>query len=258
MRSSRRQGVLSAPRRRPDRWRSIEQDFQGEPRRYYRIQILHNDMTVMVPVDSAEKAGHPAGHRRAHGGGGDRGAPRRPHHDAAELEPRVKHNREKIKTGDVFEMADVVRNLALRDHEKGLSTGEKQMFGKVKQILASELMYAKDMREDDALSLPRRRPRRDLRAYASTIAEGEPMVVRAAAGHGVWWGASLAYVAGRRVTCPRPILDSAASTASAGDRVPWLVGVDRRGASSGTSWARPSPSWGGGSTGPPPWSRASG
>ena len=48
-------------------------------------------------------------------------------------------------------MADVVRNLALRDHEKGLSTGEKQMFGKVKHILASELMYAKHMREDDAL-----------------------------------------------------------------------------------------------------------
>jgi CarD family transcriptional regulator len=64
---------------------------------------------------------------------------------------RVKHNREKIKSGDVYEIADVVRNLALRDHEKGLSTGEKQMFSKVKRILASELMYAKHMCEDDAL-----------------------------------------------------------------------------------------------------------
>ena len=75
---------------------------------------------------------------------------------------RVKHNREKIKTGDVLEIADVVRNLALRDAEKGLSTGEKQMFSKVKHILASELMYAKHMREDDALTLPRRRAGRDL------------------------------------------------------------------------------------------------
>jgi CarD family transcriptional regulator len=54
-----------------------------------------------------------------------------------------------MKTGDVLELAEVVRNLALRDHEKGLSTGEKQMFVKAKKILASELMYAKGMDEDE-------------------------------------------------------------------------------------------------------------
>jgi CarD family transcriptional regulator len=54
-----------------------------------------------------------------------------------------------MKTGDVLELAEVVRNLALRDHEKGLSTGEKQMFVKAKKILASELMYAKSMDEDE-------------------------------------------------------------------------------------------------------------
>jgi CarD family transcriptional regulator len=43
-----------------------------------------------------------------------------------------------------------VRNLSLRDHEKGLSTGEKQMFVKAKKILASELMYAKAMDETEA------------------------------------------------------------------------------------------------------------
>jgi CarD family transcriptional regulator len=64
---------------------------------------------------------------------------------------RVKHNRDKIGTGDVLEWADVVRNLALRESEQGLSTGEKQMFGKVKRMLASELMYAKSMRLDDAV-----------------------------------------------------------------------------------------------------------
>jgi CarD family transcriptional regulator len=55
-----------------------------------------------------------------------------------------------MKTGDILELAEVVRNLSLRDHEKGLSTGEKQMFVKAKKILASELMYAKDMNEDEA------------------------------------------------------------------------------------------------------------
>ena len=63
---------------------------------------------------------------------------------------RFKHNRDKMKTGDILELAEVVRNLALRDHEKGLSTGEKQMYVKAKKILASELMYAKDMTEDEA------------------------------------------------------------------------------------------------------------
>jgi CarD family transcriptional regulator len=54
-----------------------------------------------------------------------------------------------MKTGDIFELAEVVRNLALRDGEKGLSTGEKQMYVKAKKILASELMYAKNMNEDE-------------------------------------------------------------------------------------------------------------
>src|SRR2546421_12336714 len=53
-----------------------------------------------------------------------------------------------MKTGDILELAEVVRNLALRDREKGLSTGEKQMFVKAKKILASELMYAKDLDEE--------------------------------------------------------------------------------------------------------------
>ena len=57
-----------------------------------------------------------------------------------------------MKTGDIFELAEVVRNLALRDGEKGLSTGEKQMYVKAKKILASELMYAKSMSEEEALA----------------------------------------------------------------------------------------------------------
>jgi CarD family transcriptional regulator len=62
---------------------------------------------------------------------------------------RFKYNRDKMKTGDIFELAEVVRNLSLRDQEKGLSTGEKQMFVKAKKILVSELMYAKTMDEDE-------------------------------------------------------------------------------------------------------------
>src|SRR5204862_5649651 len=65
---------------------------------------------------------------------------------------RFKHNRDKMKTGDIFELAEVVRNLSLRDGEKGLSTGEKQMYVKAKKILASELRFAKNLSEEDAIA----------------------------------------------------------------------------------------------------------
>jgi CarD family transcriptional regulator len=63
---------------------------------------------------------------------------------------RFKHNRDKMKTGDILELSEVVQNLSLRDFEKGLSTGEKQMFVKAKKILSSELMYALDLSEEEA------------------------------------------------------------------------------------------------------------
>ena len=122
----------------------------GEKREYLTIKILHNDMTVNVPSDNAERVGlrkvideqMVSKVLKALTGSGTT-MPKN-------WNRRFKHNRDKMKTGDIFELAEVVRNLSLRDHEKGLSTGEKQMFVKAKKILASELMYAKDMDEDEA------------------------------------------------------------------------------------------------------------
>jgi len=125
-------------------------DVLGEKREYLTIKILHNDMTVNVPSENAEKVGL----RKVIGedmvikvvkvlSGSGTQMPKN-------WNRRFKHNRDKMKTGDIFELAEVVMNLSLRDHEKGLSTGEKQMFVKAKKILASELMYAKQMDEDQA------------------------------------------------------------------------------------------------------------
>ncbi|MDE3131387.1 MAG: CarD family transcriptional regulator, partial [Acidobacteriota bacterium] len=120
----------------------------GEEREYLTIKILHNDMTVMVPTCNASLAGL----RRVI--------------DLETLQKvlavlqdqcsdmpknwnrRFKHNRDKIKTGDIYELAEVVRNLAIREHQKGLSTGEKQMYTRAKRVLASEMMYALEMDED--------------------------------------------------------------------------------------------------------------
>ena len=59
----------------------------------------------------------------------------------------------KLKTGDIYEVAEVVRNLSIRDKKKGLSTGERRMLDNAKQILVSELVLAKDMTEDQVLNL---------------------------------------------------------------------------------------------------------
>jgi CarD family transcriptional regulator len=121
----------------------------GEKREYLTIKILHNDMTVQVPADNAEKVGlrtvideEQVTLVLQYLTNGGTEMPKN-------WNRRFKHNRDKMKTGDIFELAEVVRNLALRDHEKGLSTGEKQMFVKAKKILASELMYAKSMDEEE-------------------------------------------------------------------------------------------------------------
>ena len=127
-----------------------KREVLGQTREYLTIQILHNDMTVNVPVENAEQVGLrtvidedlvntvvkalTAGESEM----------------PKNWNRRFKHNRDKMKTGDIFELAEVVKNLSLRDHEKGLSTGEKQMFVKAKKILASELMYAKAVDEDEA------------------------------------------------------------------------------------------------------------
>ena len=125
-----------------------KREVLGQTREYLTIQILHNDMTVNVPVENAEQVGLrtvidedlvntvvkalTAGESEM----------------PKNWNRRFKHNRDKMKTGDILELAEVVRNLSLRDREKGLSTGEKQMFVKAKKILASELMYAKDLDEE--------------------------------------------------------------------------------------------------------------
>jgi len=124
----------------------------GQKREYLTIKILHNDMTVNVPTENADAVGlrkvideqMVAKVMKALTGNGTQ-MPKN-------WNRRFKHNRDKMKTGDIFELAEVVRNLSLRDGEKGLSTGEKQMYVKAKKILASELRFAKNLSEEDAIA----------------------------------------------------------------------------------------------------------
>ena len=126
-----------------------KKEVLGEKREYLTIKIDHNDMTVNVPAENAERVGL----RKVIDEDAVKKVVKYLTSGGTEMPKnwnrRFKHNRDKMKTGDIFELAEVVRNLALRDGEKGLSTGEKQMYVKAKKILASELMYAKAMDEEE-------------------------------------------------------------------------------------------------------------
>jgi CarD family transcriptional regulator len=127
-----------------------KKEVLGKEREYLTIKILHNDMTVMVPTGSADRAGL----RRVIGEDDVERVLGVLRDDVSQMPKnwnrRFKHNRDKMKTGDIFELSEVVRNLAIREFQKGLSTGEKQMFTRAKKILSSELMYALDMDEGEA------------------------------------------------------------------------------------------------------------
>ena len=63
---------------------------------------------------------------------------------------RFKNHVEKLKSGDIYQVAEVVRNLSLREKDKGLSAGEKRMLARARQILVSELTFALNVGEEEA------------------------------------------------------------------------------------------------------------
>ncbi|MBQ1401000.1 MAG: CarD family transcriptional regulator, partial [Firmicutes bacterium] len=66
---------------------------------------------------------------------------------------RYRENMEKLKTGDILQVAEVVRNLMRSDRRKRLSTGEKKMLTNARQILISEIILASDMDAESAEGL---------------------------------------------------------------------------------------------------------
>ena len=62
---------------------------------------------------------------------------------------RYRDNMDKLKTGDIYEVADIVRNLSFKQKDKGLSTGEKKMLLNAKQILVSELVLVESKEREE-------------------------------------------------------------------------------------------------------------
>jgi CarD family transcriptional regulator len=127
-----------------------EKEFLGEKRRYLVLRIVYGDLTVLVPTDSTDQVGlRPCVTKNA-----IKKVMKVLTEDetsvAANWSRRFKNNLEKLHSGDPYEVAEVLRNLAIRDREKGLSAGEKRMITKARQILISEVAFATGKNEDDA------------------------------------------------------------------------------------------------------------
>ncbi len=130
-----------------------EKEILGEKRNYYVMRIPIGDMKVMVPMDSVEEIGlrqviDDAGFQKVMAILNERKSPM-----STNWNRRYRANMEKIKSGNIYEVAEVVRNLMLRDREKALSSGEKKMLDYARQILISELVLSKGQEEGKVLSL---------------------------------------------------------------------------------------------------------
>jgi CarD family transcriptional regulator len=128
-------------------------EILGEEKKYYIMKLPIGEMKVMIPIENVNEIGL---------------------RDVIDVEEankvlqllkgeksdmsqnwnrRYRANMEKLKTGDIYEVGEVVRDLTMRDEEKGLSTGEKKMLNNARQILISELVLAKDMEKEEVESM---------------------------------------------------------------------------------------------------------
>lgn len=132
---------------------AIEQkDILGEKQDYYIIK-MPVEVKVMVPIAKAEEVGVRNVINKAEAGKVLEVLEANETEMSNNWNKRYKENMEKMKSGNVYEIADVVRNLSYKQKEKGLSTGEKKMLSNAKQILVSELVLAEHASKNEVEDL---------------------------------------------------------------------------------------------------------
>ena len=124
-----------------------EKEMFGDKSEYYIIKMPMNGMKLMVPTKTASNVGV----REVSDGSITEEVfkvlekPKQEYVHENNWSKRYRANVDKIKSGDILELADVVRDLSHRHMERGLSTGEKKMLTSAKEILISELVLAQDL-----------------------------------------------------------------------------------------------------------------
>lgn len=123
---------------------------KGEEKTYLKLQVAQGDLTIEVPADNVEMVG-------VRDVVDEKGLQEvisvlqaKDAEEASNWSRRFKANTEKLASGDVLKVAEVVRDLWRREQGKGLSAGEKRMLSKARQVLSSEVALARDIDEEAA------------------------------------------------------------------------------------------------------------
>jgi len=119
-----------------------EQEVLGETAKYYMLRFVMGRMTAMVPVKSAQSVGlrHVISAEECDKVREYLNTECIPMSD--NWNQRYRENLDKLRQGEIYGVADVVKNLVKREREKGLSAGERKMFLTAKQVLLAELTAA--------------------------------------------------------------------------------------------------------------------
>lgn len=127
-----------------------ERTVRGEEKLYLKLRVIQGDLVIEVPAENVDIVG-------VRDVVGQEGLERvfdvlrAPHaEEPTNWSRRFKANQEKIASGDVMKVAEVVRDLSRRDAARGLSTGEKRMLVKARQILESEVALAENFSDEEA------------------------------------------------------------------------------------------------------------
>ena len=129
-----------------------EKDILGEKQEYYIIK-MPGEVKVMVPTQKAEQIGVRNIIDKTEASKVLEILEENETEMSSNWNKRYRDNMDKMKSGSVYEIADVVRNLSFKQKEKGLSTGEKKMLNNAKQILVSELVLAEHASEPEVEKL---------------------------------------------------------------------------------------------------------
>jgi len=122
----------------------------GENREYLVLKLAYGDLTLMVPCDNTEEVGLREVINDEEVEEVFAVLRKKEARMPTNWSRRFKNHVEKLKSGDIYQVAEVVRNLSIREKDKGLSAGEKRMLAKARQILVSELTFALNVDEEAA------------------------------------------------------------------------------------------------------------
>ena len=130
---------------------SIEKkEFLGEVKDYFILKMPIGDMDISIPTSKINEMNIRDVITKEEGDEVLKILDDEPSDMSDNWTVRYRQNQEILKTGDIFEIAKMVRNLAILDNDKGLSTTEKKLLNRSRRILASELVMAGSLKKEEA------------------------------------------------------------------------------------------------------------